>query len=196
MRLTGAVVWDPPISESERLRVCRFLGGAKAMVVLGGSMGIGGQDFYRNLILASRELQQKLLILDSNPNVLPKSLPNHVMHAKYYPIGDILDGARTILHTGSIGATLRSLHAGSPQIVIPSVNDQFDNANRICRLNCGRVGADNLSSQNMVKMIRQLESDEKLQNDVKQQVGHIDSERSVNVTCDLIEDVFEKKGKS
>jgi len=43
-----------------------------------------------------------------------------------------------IVHHGGIGTTSQALAAGIPQLIRPMAFDQFDNANRIEKLGCGR----------------------------------------------------------
>lgn len=40
---------------------------------------------------------------------------------------------------GGVGTTAQALRAGVPQLVVPFAHDQFDNAERVRRLGCGRI---------------------------------------------------------
>jgi rhamnosyltransferase subunit B len=45
--------------------------------------------------------------------------------------------AAVIIHHGGVGTTGQALRAGRPQLVVPHMLDQFDNARRIARLGVG-----------------------------------------------------------
>jgi UDP:flavonoid glycosyltransferase YjiC (YdhE family) len=53
---------------------------------------------------------------------------NYIRHSLIFP------RCCLIVHHGGIGTTGQALKAGVPQIVIPFLGDQFDNAERLCRL--------------------------------------------------------------
>jgi UDP:flavonoid glycosyltransferase YjiC (YdhE family) len=47
--------------------------------------------------------------------------------------------AAALVHQGGVGTTAQALRAGVPQLVVPFAHDQFDNAERVRRLGCGRI---------------------------------------------------------
>ena len=56
------------------------------------------------------------------------------MHATYVPFKKLLPQCAAIVHGGGIGTIAQSLAAGLPQLIVPFVNDQPDNAFRLEKL--------------------------------------------------------------
>jgi len=57
-----------------------------------------------------------------------------VASAPYY---ELFPRSRMIVHSAGVGTTAQALRSGRPQVVVPFAFDQFDNAERVARLNCG-----------------------------------------------------------
>lgn len=55
----------------------------------------------------------------------------------YAPYSDLFPRARIIVHHGGIGTTAQALRSGRPQLIVPYLVDQPDNADRVERLGCG-----------------------------------------------------------
>ena len=95
------------------------------------------QDFFRSAVAVCSQLGQPGLLLSTHRQNIPRSLPSNVSYASYAPLGRVLQHASAIVHHGGIGTTSQALAAGIPQVVRPNAFDQFDNATRVQRLNCG-----------------------------------------------------------
>lgn len=109
------------------------------IAILAGSGGAPSQDFYRVWISASEAMGRGLVIIEKDLAMLPSALPEHVQVVPYYPLEQLLRQVSILIHSGSIGATLRCAAAGIPQLVFPRFNDQFDNAARVRQLGIGTV---------------------------------------------------------
>ena len=57
----------------------------------------------------------------------------------YAAYSKLFPQARIIVHHGGIGTTAQALRAGHPQLIVPYLVDQPDNAARVERLGCGRT---------------------------------------------------------
>ena len=55
----------------------------------------------------------------------------------YAPYSTLFPRAAAVVHQGGVGTTQQALRAGRPQLVVPFLGDQFDNAARVVRLGCG-----------------------------------------------------------
>jgi UDP:flavonoid glycosyltransferase YjiC (YdhE family) len=60
-----------------------------------------------------------------------------VLALPYAPFSSLFPRAAAIVHQGGVGTTQQALRAGRPQLVVPHLGDQFDNAARVVRLGCG-----------------------------------------------------------
>jgi UDP:flavonoid glycosyltransferase YjiC (YdhE family) len=84
-----------------------------------------------------RLLGRRGVLLTPGSDFVPSNLPKTVRHFEYVPFSTILPRAAAIVHHGGIGTTALALAAGIPQLVVPFIDDQFDNAVRVRRLGAG-----------------------------------------------------------
>jgi rhamnosyltransferase subunit B len=63
----------------------------------------------------------------------------HVMLTAYVPYSLIFPHAAVIVHHGGIGTVGQALRAGRPQLIVPYLVDQPDNAQRVTRLGVART---------------------------------------------------------
>lgn len=52
-------------------------------------------------------------------------------HLDYLPLNTLLNHVSAIVHFGGIGTAAQALAHGVPQLVVPNIGDQFDNALRL-----------------------------------------------------------------
>jgi rhamnosyltransferase subunit B len=138
LRLTGFVRYDgghadlPPAVE-------RFLdAGDPPVVVTFGSAMPAGRAPVAAAAEAVRRLGRRLLILAKGAGQAPLPSPDS-LHADAAPYSRVFPRAAAVVHHGGIGTTAQVLAAGVPQLVVPLVNDQPDNAARLRRLGVARV---------------------------------------------------------
>lgn len=96
-------------------------------------------DFYVESLKAARRLGHRavLLVGPDGDQTLAKADPEiHV--AAYAPFSLLFPRAAAIVHQGGIGTVHQALSSGRPQLVVPHLGDQYDNAARVVRLGCGR----------------------------------------------------------
>jgi UDP:flavonoid glycosyltransferase YjiC (YdhE family) len=75
----------------------------------------------------------------------------------YAPFSEVFPHARAIIHHGGIGTMGQALRAGKPQLVVPFLGDQFDNAERVTRLGVGRwLGQNRYSRSRVARALREL----------------------------------------
>lgn len=98
-------------------------------------------EFYRVSREVARRLRQRaVLVVGAQRVVSYASEPadTDVFVADYARFSDLFPHALAIIHHGGIGTTGQALRAGKPQLVVPVLGDQFDNAARVVRLGVGR----------------------------------------------------------
>lgn len=93
-----------------------------------------GDDFFKHGIEAARQLGLRCLVLSVHKEHLPMLQSDREMHATYVPFKKLLPQCAAIVHSGGIGTIAQSLAAGLPQLIVPFVNDQPDNAFRLEKL--------------------------------------------------------------
>lgn len=127
----GPVVMPPELD--------RFLDAGSAPVVftLGSAAVHIPGDFYVESLKAARRMGRRAVLLvgpEGDPGVADG--PDAIALA-YAPFSKLFPRAAAIVHQGGVGTTQQALRAGRPQMVVPFLGDQFDNAARVARLGCG-----------------------------------------------------------
>lgn len=127
----GPVVMPPELD--------RFLDAGSAPVVftLGSAAVHIPDDFYVESLKAARRMGRRAVLLvgpEGDPGVADG--PDAIALA-YAPFSKLFPRAAAIVHQGGVGTTQQALRAGRPQMVVPFLGDQFDNAARVARLGCG-----------------------------------------------------------
>lgn len=114
-------------------------------------------DFYRVSLEAARKLQRRAILLVGihRNEVVHQEQADEVFVCDYAPFSAVFPHALVNIHHGGIGTTGQALSAGKPQLVVPFLGDQFDNAERVVRLGVGRWIGQNKYSPNRVA--RELE---------------------------------------
>lgn len=93
--------------------------------------------FFQAAAAACQSLGRPGLLVSTHRENFPAALPGGVQASNYVSFGDLLPHCAAIVHHGGIGTTSQAFAAGIPQIIRPMAFDQFDNATRVQRLNCG-----------------------------------------------------------
>lgn len=132
-----------------------FLGsGPPPLIFTLGSAAVRiARDFVARARASARHLNMRALIVagqempgPSNPRRV-----GDVLVVPSIPYFEVFPRGRAIVHSGGIGTTAHALRAGVPQVVVPFGHDQFDNAHRVARLQCGidagswRISVDRLA---------------------------------------------------
>jgi rhamnosyltransferase subunit B len=97
-------------------------------------------DFYRVSRDAARTLRQRAIFLIGahGNDSFREEQAEDVFIWNYAPFSALFPHAQAIIHHGGIGTVGQALRAGKPQLVVPFLGDQFDNAARVVRLGVGR----------------------------------------------------------
>ncbi len=134
-RIPGAHALDPEIEA--------FLNaGAPPLVfTLGSFVARQRAAYYKLVAEAAQRLGRRTVLLADEADVaaLRTGVSGDVHVAAYAPHSLVFPRACAILHHGGAGTTGQALRAGRPQLVIPFLGDQFDNAARLARLGVSRT---------------------------------------------------------
>ena len=138
MKITGYPVFDSDTGGVETLdaELVAFLGeGEPPIVFTLGSFAVHAPgDFYRESAIAARKLGRRALLLSGQHEVAPQP---GLLARPYAPHSLVFPFCAAIVHHGGVGTTGAALRAGRPQLVVPFMGDQPDNAARITRLGLG-----------------------------------------------------------
>jgi UDP:flavonoid glycosyltransferase YjiC (YdhE family) len=167
--------------------------GDPPIVFTNGSDYPFAQDFFRGAAEVCRILGCRCVLLTRFPEQLPQSLPPGVHHFGFVPLGRLLARSRAIVHHGGIGTSAAALAAGLPQVVVPRINDQSDNAARLKRLGVAAVAPSRRRQLHRLQraLERVLSSDEVAAN-CQQWAAKMTDADPIPVACRLIEGLGER----
>jgi rhamnosyltransferase subunit B len=116
--------------------------GPPPLVFALGSFAVGfAGDFYQVSVDVARHLEQRaVLLVGARGCESYRPLAGaDVFIGDYAPFSRVFPHARAIIHQGGIGTLGQALRAGKPQLVVPFLADQYDNAARVVRLGVART---------------------------------------------------------
>jgi rhamnosyltransferase subunit B len=115
--------------------------GPPPLVFTLGTFAVGFPgEFYRVSRDVARQLGRRAVLLvgpRESDRVAALEEPD-IFVADYVPHSRLFPLAAAVIHHGGIGTTGQALRSGRPQLVVPILSDQFDNAYRIARIGVGR----------------------------------------------------------
>lgn len=115
-----------------------FAAGPPPLVFTLGSFAVYAPgDFYQQAAAAARRLGARALLLTGGKSKVAGD--RDILVRDYAPHSQVFPRAAAVIHHGGMGTTGQALRAGKPQLVVPHMGDQADNAHRIHRLHVGRV---------------------------------------------------------
>ena len=138
VRLTGFPLVGESRSQGPSAELADFLDAGEAPVVfIAGSANTQAREYFRVSVEVCRAGGRRGILLTRFPELLPPRLCEGVRHFDCVPLSEVLPRAMAVVHPGGIGTVAQALAAGAPQLVVPRVHDQTDNAVRVCRLGVG-----------------------------------------------------------
>jgi rhamnosyltransferase subunit B len=116
----------------------RFLdSGPPPVVFTLGSFAIHSAGaFYAEATKAARMLNARAVLLTGSGD--QEVIDGPIFTAPYARHSLLFPRACAIVHHGGVGTTGQALLAGKPQLVVPHMGDQYDNAHRVERIGVGR----------------------------------------------------------
>jgi rhamnosyltransferase subunit B len=161
--LTGFPLFDEADFRSVDTELEDFLAAGPAPVVFTpGSTLVDGLSYYTAAAGALNSLGRRGIFLASQSTTLPRLTPN-ILARSYVPLSRLLPRASALVHHGGIGTASQAFAAGIPQLITPFAHDQFDNASRVEHLGCGFQMKSHGSDSVILKSLRRLLEDERIQ---------------------------------
>lgn len=124
----------PPAHIQAFLDECREQNRKPLVFTLGTSIVHHHNGFYDLAAAVVEELKVPAIMLVGKDEYAPAKLPPHVRAFAYAPFSTLFPHASAIIHHGGVGTTAQALRAGVPTVIVPFVNDEYDNAARAARL--------------------------------------------------------------
>ena len=120
----------------------RFLdeGPSPVVFTLGTAAALDAGDFFIAARAAARRLGARAVFLTGpDPRTALPGLGPDMISRPYAPYSEVFPRARAIVHQAGVGTIGEALRAGRPQVCVPFLVDQPDNAARIRRLGVAAV---------------------------------------------------------
>jgi rhamnosyltransferase subunit B len=154
---------DPEAKMSARLDSFLASGPPPIVFTLGSFAVFAPGDFYSQSLMAARALGQRCVLLIGAEGTPPQDLGEDVCIVNYTPHSKLFPRASCIVHHGGIGTTGQALMAGKPQLVVPFMGDQPDNASRIIAMGAGaQLPARNYTARSAIDQLSALLGDANL----------------------------------
>jgi len=141
VKVTGFPFFDAP-EHTPGSELDRFLdrGESPLVFTLGSSAVKVAGGFYGEAVRAASHLGRRaVLVAGAGAPQLRPGLPPSMIAVDWADYAAMFARAAVVVHQGGVGTTAQALRAGVPQLVVPFAHDQFDNAERVRRLGCGRI---------------------------------------------------------
>lgn len=136
--LAGFPLSDGNVGDSLPDDVQQFLRNKEPVVVFTrGSHAATGEEFFRIASAVCLVQGWRGLILGPARENAEQRRSALVLQVPFASLAAVLPGASVLVHHGGIGTCALALRAGVPQIIIPGIGDQWDQAKRVVRLGCG-----------------------------------------------------------
>jgi rhamnosyltransferase subunit B len=192
LHLTGFPLYDESDHQAALSPALeRFLSeGTPPVLFTPGSANQLAETFFAEAIAATARIGRRALLLTRYASHLPSSMPAHAHHESYVPFSSVLPRCAAIVHHGGIGTLAQALAAGVPQVTMPMGFDQPDNATRLARLGVGRwVLPSEFTRDRVAATLQELLDDPKVPAACARWSAQLRDDRSVERTCDLLEQV-------
>ncbi len=106
---------------------------------------------------ACEALQRPAIFLSAFAENIPGNLPDFILHKDYLPLSEIIPKAAILVHHGGIGTASQAFAAGIPQLIRPTMGDQFDNAARVTQLGVGlELSCKQFTEENLIHALEAL----------------------------------------
>lgn len=186
--LPGFLLYDDGERQQLTDDVNEFLeAGSPPVVFTPGSSASTLTDFFRESVAACRSGCFRAMLVTNFPEQLPGDLPAGVRAFPYLPFGQVLPRCSALVYPGGIATMAQAIKVGIPQLVVPHVNDQPDNALRIERLGLGsRIDPKRYKASRIARELNHLLTSEQIRTRCSAYAQKMDPAAALNRTCDLI----------
>ena len=131
----GFALYQPRGDDALPAEVGAFLDAGSPPILFGqGSWVSDAQTYFRESIDAAQRLGRRSILLTPRRDQLPDALPEGCAPFSFVPHELLLPRCAAFVHHAGTGTLAAGLAAGVPQLAVPRVGDQKDNARRLERL--------------------------------------------------------------
>jgi UDP:flavonoid glycosyltransferase YjiC (YdhE family) len=189
VRPVGFPLFDERESATMPQQLLAFLdAGQPPVIFTRGSHSKRSKDFFYTSVEVCRQTGLRGVLLSPSAEAVPQDLPDNVLRVPFAPLSLVLPKAAALVHHGGVGTTGLAFEGGVPQLCIPAVEDQFDNAHRVERLGVGKVmAAKDYQPEQIVAALSDLIGNEEVSARCRELAEKTRGQKPVEEACDLIE---------
>jgi len=194
IRLAGFPLYDEVGDKTMPVELETFLNeGPPPVVFTPGSSMAHGKPFFEESVKACVETGYRGILVTRFVDQLPENLPPHVHGFSYIPFSLLLPRCAALVHAGGIGNISQAFAAGIPQIVMPLLNDQPDNAVRVQRLGAGlTIQPADYRSRNVAELLNKLHKDPSYRSRAHEFQQKMQNHNGLLRACELIEQAINR----
>jgi rhamnosyltransferase subunit B len=112
--------------------------GDKPILFTFGTGNMHAQKYLEASLGALKLNKQRAIFICKDESHLPKDLPENIFWLPHFDnFSELLKRCSLLVYHGGIGTLAEAARCGVPQLLIPSLGDQWDNAERIEKLHLG-----------------------------------------------------------
>lgn len=129
----------------------------------------------------------RCVVVTTQTDLLPESLPEGVRHYKELPFADFMPLTKAVIHHGGIGTSSQALAAEVPQRILPFRHDRPDNAERLRRYGMGDwLPPVFWRAEAVAKSLNALTPSTSVRESCAAVRGEVKSRQSILNACDMI----------
>jgi rhamnosyltransferase subunit B len=148
-------------------------------------------NFYFTAVEAIRTLNKRALLLIGPEANRPANLPQNdeqIAAFEYAPFSKLFERGSVVVHQGGAGTTGQVLQAGLPSLIMPQINDQYDNAMRMQRRGTARMMLHtDCNPQHMAQLLDDLLSNPQYAQSAREIGQRVQQEKGSAAAADAIE---------
>ncbi|MFZ4402695.1 MAG: glycosyltransferase [Pseudobdellovibrionaceae bacterium] len=159
-----------------------------------GSMAVhDAADFFKIAVQVRKKIDATVLLIvgrgTNNVDALADMANDeNILIADYEIYSAVFPLASVVIHQGGIGTVSQAMAAGVPQLIVPFMSDQFDNAYRIEKMHLGlRVLKSDMTLEYMCLALEQILQDPRYLQKAKSVQNQISKETGLKTAADLLE---------
>jgi len=171
-------------------------GGAPLVFSLGSAAVNCAEGFFdRSIEVVKRVQRRAVFLVGKNSDVYPqKPLGKNIIAVPYAPYSKLFPRACAIIASGGIGTVSQIMASGKPCLILPFAHDQYDNADRLCRLGVGRsLQMEGYTPLHGAAEILRLVGENLYPSRAKEVAELIAQEQGTKIACDEIEATLGKR---
>ncbi|WP_175517526.1 glycosyltransferase [Planctomicrobium piriforme] len=162
--------------------------GDPPIVFTPGTANAHGREFFAAAVQTCQTLKRRGILLTKYVDQIPPSLPSSIAHFNYVPLDRLLPRSAAFVHHGGVGSTSQGLLAGIPQVLMPLAHDQFDNAQRIEKLNAGAsLPATRFNARRLTDLLKPLLSSDEVATVCQGYASRLAARDGIALAADAIE---------